>query len=51
MNPQEPVRPEPDAPQQNPIDSVDDPPTNDGLDDYDVTDADSFPASDPPQQP
>jgi hypothetical protein len=46
-----PIQPDPDAPKQNPIDTVKEPPTNDGLDEYEVTDADSFPASDPPQQP
>lgn len=30
MNPQEPVLPEPDAPQQDPVEQVDDPPTTDG---------------------
>ncbi|HEV3085816.1 MAG TPA: hypothetical protein VGX96_01230 [Candidatus Elarobacter sp.] len=59
MNPQEPVIPDPDAPQQDPGAPVGDPtdpdrPTeynasgDDGLDPYDEADADSFPASDPP---
>jgi hypothetical protein len=58
MNPQEPVIPDPDAPQQDPGAPVGDPtdpdrPTEynasgDGLDPYDEADADSFPASDPP---
>jgi hypothetical protein len=59
MNPQEPVIPDPDAPQQNPTGPVFDPsdpdkPTEydaggaDDLDEYDQAEADSFPASDPP---
>jgi hypothetical protein len=57
MNPQEPVLPDPDPPGQ-PSDPVGDPSRPDqpaeyqagdgGLDAYDKSDADSFPASDPP---
>jgi hypothetical protein len=62
MNPQEPVVPDPDAPQQDPGAPVGDPtdpdrPTEydavrgediDDLDPYDEAVAESFPASDPP---
>ena len=61
MNPQEPVIPDPDGPQQDPSGPVGDPDVPDrpseyqaggddreGLDDYDEAVAESFPASDPP---
>lgn len=57
MIPQEPLVPDP-APDENPPGPVGDPPDpaqpseyqakDDGLDDYDEAEAESFPASDPP---
>ncbi|HTD32465.1 MAG TPA: hypothetical protein VK665_02300 [Candidatus Elarobacter sp.] len=51
MNPQEPVVPEPDGPQQDPAGPVSDPSNPEQPAEYDAYDeavAESFPASDPP---
>jgi hypothetical protein len=51
MNPQEPVVPDPDGPQQDPAGPVSDPANPDQPEQYDAYDeavAESFPASDPP---